>query len=41
MPPFNINRYDFDNYIKMGGWENTESQRKIMITHPIERIVDK
>ena len=37
-PPFNIKRYDFKEYIKMGYWKNTESQRKIMISHPVEKI---
>jgi hypothetical protein len=37
-PPFNINRYVFEDYIKMGDWKNTESQRKMMMTHPVEKI---
>ncbi|MBC8442879.1 MAG: hypothetical protein H8D80_01680 [Proteobacteria bacterium] len=36
--PFHIKRYDFENYIKMGNWENTECQREMMISHPIEKI---
>ena len=27
VPPFNIKRHDFKEYIKMGDWKNTESQR--------------
>ena len=38
LPPFEINRYDFEEYIKIGDWKNSESQREIMINHPIEKI---
>ena len=38
IPPFNISRYVFEDYIKMGEWENTEHQRKIMMSHPEEKI---
>ena len=38
VPPFNITRHDFKEYIKMGDWKNTESQRKMMMTHPVEKI---
>jgi len=29
--PFNIKRYDFENYIKIGDWECSEEQKNIMI----------
>ena len=37
-PPFEINRYDFKEYIEMGDWENSESQKKLMINYPKEKI---
>ena len=38
VPPFYIKRYDFENYIKMGTWKNTEHQREMMMSYPTEKI---
>jgi len=36
--PFEIKRYKFEDYIKIGEWENTEEQRHMMIHYPKTKI---
>jgi hypothetical protein len=37
-PPFNIKRYQFEDYIGVGEWNNSEAQRHMMISHPETKI---
>jgi hypothetical protein len=37
-PPFEINRYIYKDYIKIGDWKNTKEQRELMLIHPEEKV---
>ena len=39
-PPFEINRYIYEDYIKIGDWKNTKEQRELMLIHPEEKVVE-